>query len=163
MVEIENKTSKRFQYDVNYTWSHALDYNQNASTNNLSNGWIDPYNIDGFEKGGNYGNSQWNIPNRLVVWGLLNSPEVEKEGWVRWLANDWSLEPMFQAQNGLPFSAGFQSGSASLSAYSSGINGAGMSGWIPFIGHNNYSAAENDGRGCAPGKAVRRLTAATTA
>jgi hypothetical protein len=138
VLEIENKTSKRFQYDANYTWSHALDFNQNANTNNLSNGWLDPYNIDGFAKGGNYGDSQWNIPNRLVVWGLLNSPEVEKDGWIKVLANNWSLAPMFQAQNGLPFSAGFQSGSASLSAYSSGINGSGMSTWIPYIGHNNY-------------------------
>jgi hypothetical protein len=28
VLEVENKTSKRFQYDANYTWSHALDYNQ---------------------------------------------------------------------------------------------------------------------------------------
>ena len=138
VVEVENRSSHRFQYDVNYTWSHALDFNQNANTNNLSNGWIDPYNIDGFKRGGNYGNSQWNIPNRLVAWGLINSPQVERAGWVKALANNWSLAPMFQAQNGLPYSAGFQSGSASLSAYSSGVNGSGMSGWIPYVGHNNY-------------------------
>jgi len=139
VIEIENKTDRRFQYDVNYTYSHALDYNENANTNNLSNGWIDPYNIDGFKRGGNYGNSQWNVPNRLVAWALINSPDIEKAGWAKFLVNDWSLAPMFQAQNGLPFSAGFQSGSVATSAYSSGINGSGMSGWVPFIGHNNFS------------------------
>jgi hypothetical protein len=139
VIEVENKTDKHFQYDVNYTYSHALDYNENASTNNLSNGWIDPYNIDGFKRGGNYGNSQWNVPDRLVAWALFNSPDIEKAGWAKLFVNDWSLAPMFQAQNGLPYSAGFQSGSVSTSAYSSGINGGGVSSWIPFIGHNNYS------------------------
>jgi hypothetical protein len=139
VVEVENKTSKRFQYDVNWTYSHALDYAENANTNNLSNGWIDPYNIDGFRRGGNYGNSQWNIPHRVVAWALINSPDFKKEGWTKLLLNDWSLAPMFQAQSGLPFSAGFQSGSVATSAYSSGINGAGISGWVPFVGHNNFS------------------------
>jgi len=139
VLEVENKTSKHFQYDVNYTFSHALDYNQNASTTTLSNGWIDPYNIDGFRKGGNYGNSAWNVPNRLVAWGLMNSPDFHVNGLARLFLNDWSLAPMFQAGNGLPYSAGFQSGSVATSAYSSGINGGGVSGWIPFIGHNNFS------------------------
>jgi len=34
VAEVVNKTSKLIQYDVNYTWSHALDYNQNSATNN---------------------------------------------------------------------------------------------------------------------------------
>lgn len=139
VIEVENKTSKHFQYDVNYTYSHALDYNENASTTDLGNGWIDPYNIDGFKRGGNYGNSQWNVPNRLVAWALFNSPDIEKSGWTKLFLNDWSLAPMFQAQNGLPYSAGFSTGSVATSAYSSGINGSGISTWIPEIGHNNYS------------------------
>ncbi len=139
VIEVENRTSKHIQYDVNYTYSHALDYNENASTTNLSNNWIDPYNIDGFKRGGNYGNSQWNIPHRLVAWALINSPDFHTAGWARFFTNDWSLAPMFQAQNGLPYSAGFQSGSVATSAYSSGINGGGVSGWIPFVGHNNFS------------------------
>jgi len=139
VIEIENKTSTHFQYDVNYTHSKALDYNQTANTNNLSNNWIDPYNIDGFKRGGNYGNSQWNVPNRLVAWALFNSPNIQKAGWAKLLLNDWSLAPLFQAQNGLPYSAGFLSGSIATSAKSSGINGGGISSWIPEIGHNNYS------------------------
>ena len=62
VAEIENKTSKRIQYDVNYTWSHALDNNQNESTTTLGNGSFDPYNIDGYMKGANYGNSASTFP-----------------------------------------------------------------------------------------------------
>jgi hypothetical protein len=111
MVEIENKSSKLIQYDVNYTWSHALDFNQNAATTTLSSGVFDPYNIDGYKRGANYGNSSFNVANRLVAWALINSPNTQKNNWVKWIANDWSLNPVYQAQNGLPFSATIGSGS----------------------------------------------------
>ncbi len=51
--------------------------------------------------------------------------------------NDWSINPVFQMQNGLPYSAVIGSGSTAISAYSSGLNGAGQT-WIPFIGRNTY-------------------------
>jgi hypothetical protein len=136
VVELENKTSQLLQYDVNYTWSHALDYNQNESTTTLSSGFFDPYNIDGFHKGANYGNSSFNVKNRLVAWALLNSPKVEGNNLLKLLANDWSFNPVFQAQNGLPYSASIGSGYPSYSAYGSSWNGAGSNYWIPAIGRN---------------------------
>jgi hypothetical protein len=138
VAEILNKSSKRLQYDVNYTWSHAIDYNQNESTTTLGSGWFDPYNIDGYPKGGNYGNSNFNVPNRLVAWALINAPNVETDGWAKWFANGWSLNPVYQAQNGLPYSATIGTGSPSTSAYSSSWNGAGSNFWIPQIGRNTF-------------------------
>jgi hypothetical protein len=90
VAEIENKSSKLIQYDVNYTWSHALDFNQNASTTTMSSGAFDPYNIGGYPKGANYGNSIYNIPNRLVAWAMINSPNIQTNKWVKYLVNDWS-------------------------------------------------------------------------
>ncbi|MGA2672757.1 MAG: carboxypeptidase regulatory-like domain-containing protein [Terracidiphilus sp.] len=138
VAEIENKTSTLLQYDVNYTWSHALDYNQNETTTTLGNGAFDPYNIDGFKRGGNYGNSAFNVENRLVAWALINSPNTQRTDWVKWVANDWSLNPVFQAQNGLPISASIGSGYPSYSAYGSSWNGAGSNYWIPAIGRDTY-------------------------
>jgi hypothetical protein len=138
VAEVENKSSKLIQYDVNYTWSHALDYNQNETTTTLSNGTFDPYNIDGYPKGANYGNSNFNVPNRLVAWALLNSPNIQKNGWVQWIANDWSLNPVFQGQSGLPYSATIGNGYPSYSAYGSSWNGAGSNYWIPALGRNTY-------------------------
>ena len=102
---------------------------------------VDPYNIDGFPKGANYGNSIYNIPNRFVAWALINSPKVETSNWAKYLANDWSMNPAFQMQNGLPYSATISSGSAAYSAYSSGLNGAGGGSWFPFIGRNTFHQA----------------------
>ena len=138
VAEIENRTSKLLQYDVNYTWSHALDYDQNETTTTLGSGWFDPYNIDGYKRGANYGNSSFNVENRLVAWALLNSPNVQSNGWLKWLANDWSLNPVYQAQNGLPISATIGTGYPSYSAYGSSWNGAGSNYWIPAIGRNTY-------------------------
>jgi hypothetical protein len=138
VAEIQNKSSRLLQYDVNYTWSHALDYNQNETTTTLGNGWFDPYNIDGYKKGANYSNSSFNVENRLVAWALISSPNTQRNDWIKWVANDWSLNPVYQAQNGLPISATIGSGFPSYSAYSSSWNGAGSNYWIPAIGRNTY-------------------------
>jgi hypothetical protein len=138
VAEVVNKTSKLIQYDVNYTWSHALDFNQNASTTTLGNGVFDPYNIDGYPMGANYGNSNFNVPNRLVGWALISPPNFQRNDWVKWIANDWSFNPVFQAQNGLPYSAAIGTGSPSVSAYSSNWNGSSGNSWIPPIGRNTY-------------------------
>jgi len=138
VVELLNKTSPLIQYDVSYTWSHALDDNQNESTTTLSSGAFDPYNIDGYPKGGNYGNSNFNVENRFIAWALINSPKIEGNSLLKLLANDWSFNPEFQAQNGLPFSATIGSGYPSYSAYGSSWNGAGTNYWIPAIGRNTY-------------------------
>ncbi len=138
VAELENKSSKLIQYDVNYTWSHALDYNQNETTTTLSSGVFDPYNIGGYKRGANYGNSAFNVENRLVAWALLSSPNVQRSGWVKWVANDWSLNPVYQAQNGLPISATIGNGYPSYSAYGSNWNGAGTNYWIPEIGRDTY-------------------------
>jgi hypothetical protein len=144
VAEIENKSSKYVQFDANYTWSHALDDNQNATTSTLGNGAFDPYNIEGLPKGGNYGNSLYNIPNRVVAWALFNSPTVNTPNyWLKQLANDWNLNLAFQAQNGLPYSASIVSGYPSYSAKNSSWNGAGSAAggyWIPAIGRNTYFA-----------------------
>ena len=140
VAEIENRTSKLIQFDVNYTWAHALDWNQGEYTTTISNGWMDPYNIDGYYKGGNYGNSIFNVGNRVVAWALMNSPTVTSSNpFVKLVANDWSFNPVFQGQNGLPYSATIASGFSSTSAYSSTWNGAtGSNYWIPYVGRDTY-------------------------
>jgi hypothetical protein len=138
VAEVKNSGSKYIQFDANYTWSHALDFNQNANTTTMGNGLYDPYNINGFTKGANYGNSIYNTPNRFVAWALVNSPKVDTNNWVKYLANDWSMNPVFQMQNGLAYSAVVNSGSPAVSAYSSGLDGAGGGSWFPFIGRNTY-------------------------
>jgi hypothetical protein len=131
VVDLENRGNQYAQFDVNYTWSHALDYNQNQSTSPSSNSWWDPWG----NAQANYGNSTYNVPNRFVAWGLLTWPGTAT-GWQKILENGWHLNPVLQVQNGLPYSAGV-SGTISGAA-ASGLTGSGNSGYLLQIGRNTY-------------------------
>jgi hypothetical protein len=100
VIQASHRLSKSVQFNAFYTWSHSLDYNTSVSTNLTASsgfGMFQPNNV-GLE----YGNSQFNVPNRFVVNMVLNSPWHVK-GPLRYLANGWQMSPIFQAQNGLPY------------------------------------------------------------
>ena len=101
VAEIQNRSLRSIQFDVNYTWSHALDYNQNATTTNTANSMYDPNG----DHRADYGNSNYNVPNRLAGYVLYNLPNTHRGDWVKYLANDWAVNSSFQMQNGLPYSA----------------------------------------------------------
>jgi outer membrane receptor protein involved in Fe transport len=131
VVDYQNRGNRYAQFDVNYTWSHALDYNQNQSTSPSTNNWWDP---NGNARA-NYGNSAYNVPNRFVGWALLTYPGGH-HGWQKYLEDGWHLNPVLQVQNGLPYSAGV-SGTIS-GAYSSGMTGSGSSAYLLQLGRNTY-------------------------
>jgi hypothetical protein len=132
VAEVQNHSLKSIQFDMNYTWSHALDFNQNATTTTSTTNWLDPY----ASPRGNYGNSSFNVPNRVVIWALYNLPDfVHTKNWVSYITNGWSIDDSFQGQSGLPLSitaSGFNSGNALLS----GWNGGGDTAYIPVLGRN---------------------------
>jgi outer membrane receptor protein involved in Fe transport len=140
VVELQNRGNRYAQFDVNYTWSHALDYNQNQSTSPSANNWFDPW----ANPRANYGNSSYNVPNRIVGWALLSYPG-NSTGWLKYLTNDWHFNPVVQAQNGLPYSAGISGtqpgatyGNYTYSAAGSGINGSASSSYLVQIGRNTF-------------------------
>jgi outer membrane receptor protein involved in Fe transport len=129
VVDLQNRGNQYAQFDVNYTWSHALDYNQNQSTSPSTNNWFDPWN----DPKANYGNSNYNVPNRFVAWGLLTWPGTAT-GWQKIFENGWHVNPVLQVQNGLPYSAGV-SGTISGAA-GSGMTGSGSSAYLLQLGRN---------------------------
>jgi outer membrane receptor protein involved in Fe transport len=131
VADVQNRGNKYAQFDANYTWSHALDYNQNASTGGTSNNWWDPNGNDR----ANYGNSNYNVPNRFVAWALLTYPGVH-HGVMKYVSDGWHLNPVFQIQNGLPYSASV-SGTISGAA-GSGLTGSGNSGYLLQLGRNTF-------------------------
>jgi outer membrane receptor protein involved in Fe transport len=134
-AEVQNRSLKSIQFDASYTWSHSLDFSQNASTATSTNTWYDPFGNPRV----NYGNSQFNIPNRFIGYALYNLPNVGGNHYgLKYALNDWSIDNSFQFQTGLSYTAAV-SGSNSSSATTSGFNGAGGTSFIPMLGHNNYS------------------------
>jgi hypothetical protein len=132
VLDVENRGNQYAQFDVNYTWSHALDYNQNQSTAPSTNSWWDPWG----NARANYGNSTYNVPNRFVAWGLLTVPSNATNGWQKLFESGWHVNPVLQVQNGLPYSAAV-SGTISGAA-GSGLTGSGNSGYQLQIGRNTY-------------------------
>jgi hypothetical protein len=131
VFEIKTQNFHGFSTDFNYTWSHALDFNQNASTSASTNSWYDPYG----NARANYGNSNFNVPNRITGYALYTFPTIKSGSWLKWMANGWGINDSFQAQSGLPYSYGTSSFN-SYASVSSGYNGAGGISYIPFLGRN---------------------------
>ena len=131
-AEVLNRTLKSITFDANYTWSHALDFAQNSSTQTSTEAWYDPY----ANPRTNYGDSTWNIPNRFVAYALYSFPNIHGGNPLKWIANDWSLDDSFTMQNGLPFTAGVSG--KPTGAIATSWNGTGGPTIIPQIGYDTY-------------------------
>jgi len=132
VFEIQNRSIRNLQFDFNYTWSHALDFNQNATTTITGNNWYDPYSNPRV----NYGNSSYNVPNRFVGYALYKLPGLSGHSWYTYLSNGWSVSTSFQMQSGLPYSANVSNfaGNGIVSDW----NGSGGLSIIPGLGINTY-------------------------
>jgi Carboxypeptidase regulatory-like domain/TonB-dependent Receptor Plug Domain len=131
VAEVQNRSIRNLQFDFNYTWSHALDFSQNATTTVSGNNWYDPYS----NARANYGNSSYNVPNRFVGYALYTLPSISSQSWYKYAANGWSVDTSFQAQSGLPYTtsvSGFNSAASILGDW----NGAGGAAIIPEVGVN---------------------------
>lgn len=139
-ADITNRAFKWATFDVNYTYAHALDYNQNEVSSTTTNNWYDPY----ANALNNYGNSSLNVRHRVVGWAILQMPGVKDGNALSYLVNGWSLKPLIQAQSGMPYSintsgnaANQCSGANCLNAGSSGLSGTGVT-YIPQLGRNTF-------------------------
>ena len=140
-VEVQKRASKIISFDANYTWSHAMDFNQQSITGFSSNNWFDPY----ANARSNYGNSYLNVRHRAVGWAIFNIPSVGSNRYLKTATSGWSIKPALQVQSGLPFSAsasptpaGQCTAAGCLLANNSGLAGTGVT-YIPQIGRNTFT------------------------
>ena len=143
--DVTNRSFKWASFDANYTWAHALDFSQTSySSGGSTNAWIDPFGNQRL----NYGNSTFDIRQRVVGWAIFNLPGISKgKSALAYLTNGWSFKPLIQAQSGLPYSATVSGTTPSQcttngclapnSATSTGLLGTGVT-YIPQIGRNTF-------------------------
>lgn len=129
-IQLNRRMSRSLQFNANYTWSHALDFGQNESTFTDTNDLLDPFSLRK-----EYGNSNFNVPNRFVFSAIAESP-WHRDGRLNYLVSGWQLAPIYQIQNGLPFSL-TTTGNAP-GGLSSGINGSNGRKGIDIIGRNTF-------------------------
>jgi hypothetical protein len=136
---ITHRFAHRIQFDANYTWSHALDYGENSTVGSNGNVLFDPNNLHA-----DYGNSNFNVPNRLVVNAIYETPSRFHGIWGL-LLNQYEISPSFAGQSGLPYSAGVSGSTTNLfaagttaAAVQNSINGSGGTNRIPTFERNVF-------------------------
>lgn len=148
VAQIKHQTTRNLSFSANYTWSHALDYGENNTTFSNTNSLFDPRNLRA-----EYGNSNQNIPNRLVAYAVYNTPSTF-HGILGYLLNNYELAPSFQAQSGAPYSASLtgtsnnlvlddgtklaSSGNNTAASTSAGVNGSGGTSRVPGTDRNIF-------------------------
>jgi hypothetical protein len=141
VFQLEKRMSNHVQFAFNYTWSHAMDNGVNGTTGaGSSSSLVDPRSPN-FAV---YGNSNYNVPSRLTVNALLEAP-WHHGGALKYVLDGWKAAPVFQYQNGLPFSVSTASatpdlfvGTQEIKGASTGMLGAGGSYQIPGTERNGY-------------------------
>ena len=108
VAQFKHQLSHSIEFNANYTWSHAMDFGENNTTGASATALLDPTNIR-LDKG----NSNQNVPNRLVMAAVISSPWHLHGAW-GYLANDFELAPAFATQTGLPYSVGISGSSSTL-------------------------------------------------
>jgi hypothetical protein len=130
VVQLNHRMSSNIQFNINYTFSHAIDFGQNSTTFTDTNDLLVPNDIS-LEKG----NSIFDVRQRFVAGAVGNAP-WHVNGWVGYLTNGWQLSPIYQAQTGLPYSlvtAGSVPG-----GLGPGINGSNGRKGIDIFGRSTY-------------------------
>ena len=130
VVQANHRMSHHVQFGASYTWSHAIDFGQNQTTFTGTNFLLFPNTIAP-EKG----NSIYDVPNRFVMNAVVESP-WKRSGWAGWFVNGWQWSPIYQVQNGLPYTLSV-SGNAPGGAVG-GINGSGGTNRIDILGNNSF-------------------------
>lgn len=139
VAQFKHRMSHHIDLNANYTWSHALDFGENNTTGASATALLDPTNLKL-----DYGNSNQNVPNRLVVYAVADSP-WRANGWLGYIVNDFEISPSFSLQTGLPYSVNINGASSTLLSPSgkvqniistSSFNGSGGSNRVPIVNRN---------------------------
>jgi len=149
VIQLNRRMSRHLQFMGSYTWSHSLDFGQNASTFTDTNDLLVPSNIKP-----EYGNSVFNVPNRVVASAVIESP-WHVGGALGYLTNDWQLSPIYASQSGLPYSLATAGNPPTLTTSTTdpvtgnvttvtiaplggGVNGSNGRKGINFVGRNTF-------------------------
>ena len=96
-VVLRQRTNHGLTMLLSYTWSHTLDV---STDSNGGGAPMNPYNWRA-----DYGNANWDIPNRLVASYVYDLPffKAASERLVRWVFANWQVNGVTTIQGGLPF------------------------------------------------------------
>jgi hypothetical protein len=101
-VSLTKRFSHGFQFNTNYTYSHALDYLSDVFNGRqfIGGGSIGSSIDDPYRRYLEYGNADFNLAHRFVAYGIWDLPVFKHNKWL----GGWSYDATFSIQSGQPFS-----------------------------------------------------------
>jgi hypothetical protein len=107
LVTLRKRFSQGFQFDVNYTWAHAID--NNSSIANVTNGTTSAYICNILDVKSCRGDSDFDIRHIANVNGIWDIPFGRGRAiggnmpkWLDAAIGGWTLAGIFSARSGLP-------------------------------------------------------------
>jgi hypothetical protein len=107
LVSLQKRFSKGFQFDANYTWSHAID-NQSSVSNAVSEGLI----FNALDPNAGRGDADFDIRHLFNANGIWDLPIGRGRAiggnmnkWVDAIIGNWTVSGIFTARSGLPQTA----------------------------------------------------------
>lgn len=107
LVSLQKRFSKGFQFDANYTWSHAID-NQSSVSNIVYEGLI----FNSLDPDAGRGDADFDIRHLFNANGIWDLPIGRGRAiggnmnkWLDAVIGNWSVSGIFTARSGLPMTA----------------------------------------------------------
>ncbi len=144
VLRVDHQMSRSFDLHASFTYSHAADFNQNATVFTDTNDVLDPTDLRR-----EYGNSNFDIRRRLTGGLVLHSP-WRFRGVTGALLNGFLAAPTVELRDGLPYSMHTAGAVPSvryvdtvdrteiLSGLGANINGSGGDTRLPEVGRNTF-------------------------
>ncbi len=134
VIQARKRFSKGFQLQAGFTWSKAMDDDQNSITFTSSNVPLNPFDLRQ-----DYSLSDFDQRKRFsmsAVWQLPTNSIASKN--LRRAVDGFQLSGILLLADGRPYS-GTASGNPSPSGIQSGLLGVGGSSRVPYIGRNTFT------------------------
>ncbi len=130
VLQLRRRMQHGVALDVHWTWAKALDFGQNSVAGVEENAQYDPFEVR-YDKA----LSTLNYPHRVVATMVLAPHRKWSSPVVRWVANEWTLAPIFTETSGRPYSYEIRGGTY-LNGGTESINGSGGATYLPTVGRN---------------------------
>lgn len=109
LVSLRKRFSKGFQFDANYTWSHAIDNGSSVFNDAGNDNAGSSYACDITNKRACRGDSDFDIRHLVNVNGIWELPfgrgrafGTDMPGWLDSIVGGWNIAGIFTARSGLP-------------------------------------------------------------